>query len=353
MRSMRTLRGIATIAMLALALAACPADEEPVADPDETDEVVDDDETDDEEVAEEVCATYTVAVLDDDSHRMAMYALENELIETEAIGTLEVNYLEIPALIGATGTDQFNVVQTSLPGVVLSREAAGLDVWILAVSLAHTGGGIKAFTLADSGIDEPEDLAGQTVGISSFGSTAAHQAQIVMGELGLNADFEGGDMDWVELDPPTLLRALNEGQIDAAVMWHTPGWMALNDEDIQVVVDVDNIYEDMTGAWPVGSAMTSTGEDLDANPECASEFQSVLEESVAYAEDNVDELAEDIGEETGMDPEFIRYWWGTDAMAFGGTLESPWDEWARAYFDEAGERGIIPPADFDELVWQP
>lgn len=354
-----TRRSVASILSLVLVLAACGGDEgneEPEETPPagETDDAGADDNGAEEEpaAADLDCGTYSLVVLDDDSHRMLTAGLVDGTVTSEAIPEVEVDYVQIPALVAATGTDQYTVTQTSLPGVVFAS-AAGAEVKIIATALAHTGGGMKVFTPADSGIDSAEDLPGLTVGISSFGSTAAIQTQIALAEAhGIDAAFEGGDLDWVELDPPTLLNAVKTGQVDAAVMWHTAGWMALNDDELQVAVDVDNDYEGVTGEWPVGSAMVVTAETAESEPECVSEFQRMLEESEAYARDNASELAQTIAEESGQPVEFIEYWWTSGAYEMGATLEEPWTARADAFFEAAARNELLPPASMEEFAFQ-
>ena len=359
-----TNRVAVSIVGLALVLAACNANgdapeddpgtaEEPVTDVDEDGQDEDVDAVDEDVAADAPeCGTYSLVVLDDDSHRMLTYGIESGEVDLGGFDGIDIDYVQIPALVAATGTDQYDVVQTSLPGVVFAN-AAGADTRIIAAALAHTGGGMKVFSRADSGIDEPSDLAGQTIGISSFGSTAALQTQIALFEAhGIDAQFEGGELDWVELDPPTLLNALQTGQVDAAALWHTTGWMALNDDELQVVVDTDVDYHEVAGEWPVGSAMTVLGEKADGEPECVAQFQRILEESEAYAEANVAELAEVIAAETGQPAEFIEYWWGSGAYEMGATLQEPWSARAEAFYEAAVRNEMIPPASLDDFAFR-
>jgi len=294
--------------------------------------------------AEADCGTAKLAGLDDDSHRAAFYALENGLVESDVVPDVEVSYLQIPALIQATSSGQFDYVMTSLPGLVNAREAGGLDLRAVAYSLAHTGAGISVYAKEGSGIESPADLVGKRVSIASFGSSATQQAQIVFeGEYGLNADLEGGDLTWVELDPPTQLNALAQGDIDAAILWHQAGWIASNDEDIANIAHIDVEYKDLAnGAWPIGSAFVADGAYVDANGECVAAFQELLAESVAYAEANHEEFADEIAEQTGVSPDFINFWWQSDHYQFGGVADETWLGYAEEFYTAAFDLGLIP-----------
>lgn len=290
------------------------------------------------------CAPATLAGLDDDSHRAAFYALENGLVESDVVPSVEVSYLQIPALIQATSSGQFDYVMTSLPGVVNAREAGGVDLRAVAYSLAHTGAGLAIYVKADSGIESPEDLAGKRVSIASFGSTATQEAQIVLEDkYGLNAALEGGDFTWVELDPPTQLNALEQGDIDASILWHQAGWIASNDEGLDNIAQLDVDFSELAnGAWPIGSAFVASGEFVDANPECVAAFQTLLADSVAYAEENHEEFADEIADETGISADFINFWWQPENYQFGGVADETWLGYAREFYSLAYDHGFIP-----------
>jgi ABC-type nitrate/sulfonate/bicarbonate transport system substrate-binding protein len=226
------------------------------------------------------CDTYSVATLDDDSHRTAFYAIDKGHVKSSVIGRLRVDYLQIPALIQATGAGQYDVVQTSLPGLVQAREQGRQDLRVVGIVLAHTGGGMKTYVRSDSNIRSGRDLKGKTVGVFSFGSTATLQSQLVYAKkYGLDSKLEGGDVKWVELDPPTLLNALDKGDVDAAVLFHQVGWQAAKSGKYRVVVRNDVEFREISGAWPIGSALTIEPDQLKKKPACVREFQRMMRES--------------------------------------------------------------------------
>jgi len=85
------------------------------------------------------CEAISLATLDDASHRAAMYAIETGKVESEVVADVRVDYLQIPALVQATGSGQYDVLSTSLSGLILAREASGQDLRIVGFGGAHTG----------------------------------------------------------------------------------------------------------------------------------------------------------------------------------------------------------------------
>ncbi|MEU8804355.1 ABC transporter substrate-binding protein [Spirillospora sp. NPDC048819] len=298
------------------------------------------------------CDTFTLGALDDDSHRTAYYAIEKGHVKSDVIGDLKVDYLQIPALIQATASGQYDVVGTSLPGVVNAREKGGIDLRIVGLIQVQTGGGTKTFVRNGSDIRSGRDLKGKTVGVSGFGSSVMMMTQMVYAKkYGLDAKAEGGDIKYVELDPQTMYSALNKGDIDAAVMFHQAGWRASNDPGLRIAADIDNDFREISGAWLVGAAYVVTGDLAEEKSKCVAEFQRMIGESVAYAEENIGELAPEISKQTGVETKFIEYWWNQKSYRFGGGTDPEWIEWARKFYRLAHEDGHLPTnPDLAEIV---
>lgn len=298
------------------------------------------------------CDNFTLAALDDDSHRTAYYAIDRGHVTSDVIGKLDVEYMQIPALIQATGSGQYDVVATSLPGLVHAREKGKVDLRIVGLIQAQTGGGTKTYVRADSTIQNGRDLKGKTVGVTGFGSSVTMTAQLVYAQkYGLDSKEEGGDVNYVELDPQTLLNALEKGDVDAAVLFHQAGWRASKDSKFRVAAAVDQDFRELSDAWLVGAALVAEADVLAEKAACVTEFQRMIRESVAYAEANVASFAGDIGKQTGVDPEFIKYWWDGKSYRFGGTTDAEWVGWARAFYTLAQRNGNLPASpDLDAIV---
>jgi len=302
----------------------------------------------------EGCESISLATLDDASHRAAMYAIESGKVESDAVAKVQVDYLQIPALIQATGSGQYDVLSTSLPGLILAREASGQDLRIVGFGGAHTGGGMAIYVREGSGITSIADLEGKTLGTFSFGSSTTVQTQMVLAEkYGLDYPLEGGDIEWVELDPPTLLNAVQQGDVDAAMLFYQASWQADQDQDLVKIAQIDEDYTEIAnGARPVTSVFIADSSFTD-DSECADALQSMLASSADYAEEHIAEFAPEIAELTGADPEFVAYSWQPENYLFGGGVDDEWIDWAEEFYDLAIEHNAIPvEADATELVYK-
>lgn len=302
------------------------------------------------------CAQASIAVLDDDAQRTALYAIEQGIVTSDLIPSVKVSFLQIPALIQASGSGQFNYVQSSLNGLVLARENGGADLRIVAFVNANTGGGLAMFTRKGSDIESPADLEGKTLATPGFGSAGTVMGQIVLDEkYGIDANLEGGSITWVELDPATMLNALKAGDIDAMMVAQQGAWIASNDPDLTTLTQVDqDFYEIADEAWPIGAVVVADGEFVDANLDCVNEFQRMLRESVDYATENHSEYEQEIADVSGVPAAYIDYWWQDDHYRYGGVVDDEWKGWASEFYRLAYEHGLIPvDQDVDEITVDP
>lgn len=344
MRVTKWLLSCSLAIVLALGVAACGGDDEEPAGGGGSNTG--------QEAAAEDCGTMSLLVVDDDSHRSGLWAIENGEVTSDSV-ELEITYGQIPALIQATGSGQYDITQTSLPGVALARQG-GAELEIVYFGIAHTGGGIQTFVAKDSDIQDPSDLKGKTLGVVSLGSTATLEAASVYnGKYNIDAKPEGGDIRWTELDPPTLLNAVKKGQVDAALMWHSWGWQAENDPQLRAIDDLDDEFREINGEWPIGSAYTATSEQLEGKEDCYREFQRMINESRDYAQENISDIAPEVSEASGgVPPEFIEFWWD-GAYEFGG-LDQEWLDRAEVVYDVAVQSKVIEEKpNLDEIVLQP
>jgi NitT/TauT family transport system substrate-binding protein len=326
------------VPLLVPLLVACGSDDEPGAEADAS------------------CETVTVATLDDDSHRAAMYAIDEGLVTSDVVKDVELEYLQIPALIQATAGGQYDVISTSLPGVLLARQASGQDLRIVGYGAVQAGEGMAIYVKEGSDISSPEDLAGRTLGVPSFGASTTMQTQMVLAEgYDLAFPLEGGDISWVELDPPTLLNAVQKGDVDAALLFYQAAWEADRAGGLAKIAQVDQEYSELAGGTlPIGSVFVADGEQIDANPECMEAFQALLEESADYAESNIADFAGEIAEVSGVDAEYVTYWWDPAHYQFAGAPDAEWNESAEQFYELAVDNGVIPEApDLSTLVSTP
>lgn len=307
-------------------------------------------ETEQAVAGEQACESLSVALLDEDSHRLALYAIDEGIVESDLIGDVELNFLQIPGLIQATGTDQFDVVQTSLVGFAKAREA-GVDLRLIAPALVQKGDAAAVMVSAESGIEDASDLTGKVLGVPSLGSTAATIMRLVLIEgFGLDAPLEGGDIQFVEFAPSQLVGALSQGDIDAALLYHRAGYEARTNDEFEVLFDVGDQYNEITGTQPISSAFVMLAEQLEENRDCILEFRRMLGESVAYAEENTQEVAEAVAATSDSDADFLVDW-VNNQYDFAGTAEPEYLEMVETIWQLAFENDEIPAVpEMDEVL---
>lgn len=149
-----------------------------------------------------------------------VYAIRKGIVTSNSV---EVKLLPtaIPALLQATGTKQFDLIETSPLGLAqgISR---GLDARV-AGTAGIVRGGRFVFVKKDLPIKDPGELKGKSMGVTAIASTlVAHIRAVLAKQQHFNVSLENGDIRWVDLPMPTLPSALERGQVDSAYLIHIP-----------------------------------------------------------------------------------------------------------------------------------
>src|SRR5262249_3971954 len=149
----------------------------------------------------------------------------------------------IPTLIQATATKQFDVVMTAVIALPPAAQR-GLDLRILSAALyasdAGEGGGI--WVKKGSALASGADLKGKTLasyGLRSTGYMFIRDA--LASEFHLNVALEGGDFRQVEVAAPNLPAALATGQADAAALIHSQAFRAMQSGDFVNICETGKI----------------------------------------------------------------------------------------------------------------
>lgn len=292
------------------------------------------------------CSNFKVAVADDDVRRAALYAIEHDEVDTSKFPGLELSYLAFPALIQATGTDQFDLIESSLIGIPLAR-SKGVDLKIVALSSGRTGdeqnpGVSGLYVRGEGGVSAPGDLKGKKIGVTSFGSTSTMITRILLHErYGLDSALQGGDVSWVEMDPAQLTTALERGQIDAVSDFGYTAYRLGHDSQFRRIMMSDSEWRELTGHNSVFAAYQALDRQVESGQTCYEQYQDMLGASVDYAQEHIDELATAISAKTGLPAEYITFQW-SGAYDYVGSIEPEWLEAAQAMWDQAATEGDIP-----------
>lgn len=292
------------------------------------------------------------AYLADPSHEAVLWALKNGKVTSETVA-VRADALQIPALIQATITKSYDVVQTA--GMAIPRaRAKGLDLRIIGTALRYhkQGEGADIWVPADSEIQTAEDLEGKRLAVYSLGSSGITLVRIALANTyGMNVATEGGDIEFVEMPAPGMPAALSGGRVDAATLIHSQAFEAQETGAFRSVAStaVDN-YEEF-GVRMVSAVLAGYGDKLEAEPEKYREFLRLLRASVDYVEENPDEVFAAVAEETGVAPAFFERWFA-EFSEFPVLISEDDRKAIQILWEQAEGLGLLedaPPV--DETIW--
>lgn len=237
----------------------------------------------------------------------AVWALRNGKVTSDLI-EVDLNALTIPALIQATLTKQFDVIQSDT--IAVPRSAArGLDLTIMSTAIRYSqkGVGHNIYVRADSPYQSLPDLSGKKVGVPSLGSAGFHMLRMWASEqYGLNTDVAAGDIQFVETAPSALITGLEAGQFDAGTMLYSQAWQAGGSDRFRAIAQPARAMYELWGVQMVPSVNVAYPEKIAANPAAYKEFNRMLRESVLYMQANPDEVLGAIAAESKISADFFK-----------------------------------------------
>ncbi len=253
--------------------------------------------------------------------------VKSDLIDIEATGA------NIPTLLQATATKQFDVVMTAVIGVPAAA-ARGLDLRILSAALYQSsvgeGGGV--WVKKDGAVKQPTDLKGKTLASYGLRSTGyMYVREAMRKEFGLNMALEGGDVKQVEVVAPNLPAALATGQADAASLIHSQAFRAKASGEFVNICETGVIMNKHYGRT-VSAVNVGYPERLAARTDAFKEFNRMMKESVEYALKNRDEVFTDLAKQANIDRAFFDWWFdkttevpGTFTAAHAKAVTTGWE----------------------------
>ncbi|MGO2111475.1 MAG: ABC transporter substrate-binding protein [Pseudoclavibacter sp.] len=94
---------------------------------------------------------------------------------------------------------------------------------------------------ADGDIEEPADLEGRTVGVTSIGSVSYMDHVMKLEQLGVDVDA----VQWVEVPVQRSVAALNQGQVDAVTSSEPFGTIAVEAGDARFLYSTDDVIPEI------------------------------------------------------------------------------------------------------------
>lgn len=233
-----------------------------------------------------------------------VYAIRKGIVTSS---TVEMKLLPtaIPALLQATGTKQFDLIETSPLGLAqgISR---GLDARV-AGTAGIVRGGRFVFVKKDSPIKDASELKGRSMGVTAIASTlVAHIRAVLAKKQHFNVSLENGDIRWVDLPMPTLPSALERGQVDSAYLIHIPSLKTLNSTEFRVLIDMTKNFNSEFGVDPLTSVVATYDSKIAEMEPALREALSMLRSSAAYAKGHSMEVLEAVAKEGNISPNDLK-----------------------------------------------
>jgi NitT/TauT family transport system substrate-binding protein len=209
----------------------------------------------------------------DSGGHFADQGLDVEILEGSGSGTT--------ATLVANGSDQFGSADT---GVVAKTINTGADIPLIAGIYQRTPSVIIA--LKSSGIDEPGDLVGKTVGAA----TGEAPLQLLPAFLGAN-DVDPAGVQVVNMDPASKIPALLQERVDAIVGYSTDD---LPVAETQAPGELAVQYYAENGVTTLGNGIVVNGSFADQNPEVVEGFMKAVQAGFADCEEDPEGVVEEL-----------------------------------------------------------
>jgi NitT/TauT family transport system substrate-binding protein len=279
-----------------------------------------------------------------------VYAIRKGIVSSSTV-ELKLLPTAIPALLQATGTKQFDLIETSPLGLAqgISR---GLDARV-AGTAGIVRGGRFVFVKKDSAIKDPAELKGKSMGVTAIASTlVAHIRAVLAKKQRFNVSLENGDIRWVDLPMPTLPPALDRGQVDSAYLIHIPSLKTLNSPEVRVLIDMTKEFHSEFGVDPLTSVVGTYDSKIAEMGPALREALAMLRASAAYTNSHAAEVLEAVAKEGNMSPNDLKTV-SQDWYDVRFTLTPDDQKMVQTILDIGKEVGLIqsyPP--LEKLVWQ-
>ena len=296
----------------------------------------------------------TYAYLADPALEGVFYAIKNGIVKSDTV-EIEATPLQIPALISSTPTKKFDVIFNAVMAIPFAKRR-GLDLVVLSAALRSAEGRLGAgiWVKKDSPFKTLADLKGKTIGSYSLRATGTTWIRIALWKKhGMNVSYKGGEFSWVQLPAPTLLSALEAGQVEAATLIHAQAYAAKNSGDYRVLAWTNQDNRELFGVDTLSAVNVTYPEKLEARPEAFKEFNRMIRESAVYANENTEAVGAAIAKQTAkITPEYFAAWL-QDYSYFPGVISAEDEKAMTTVWTMAKEMGILDEVpDAKAVIWE-
>lgn len=210
-----------------------------------------------------------------------------------------VGKIASPQIIPLVGTGNIDFGTRMVP-LVISAIASGADIKVIAAggeTLADAPH-MKYFVRKDSGIKEPKDLEGKTIGINSFGACSEFVTKKWLSEQGVDVNT----IEWIVIPDEENEQAVVKGDVDLGII-HPPhsGSAAQNKELTALWSDFD-LDRGLGGMSPY----SVNGKFAKEHPQAVKDFVTAISKAGNWVNENPDEARKIIGKRIGMDVDKVE-----------------------------------------------
>lgn len=210
-----------------------------------------------------------------------------------------VGKVAAPQIIPLVGTGDIDFGARMVP-LVISAIASGADIKVVSAGgkTLKEAPHMKYFVRADSGIKEPKDLEGKTIGFNSFGACAEFVTKKWLREQGVDVE----KIKWLVVPDDKAEQTLLSGGTDLAII-HPPlsGRAQHNKELVSLWSDYD-----LDGGLGGMAPYSVNGEFARKHPQAVKDVVEAIAKAANWVNENPDEARKIIAEKLGMDLKYVE-----------------------------------------------
>lgn len=210
-----------------------------------------------------------------------------------------VGKVAAPQIIPLVGTGDIDFGSRMVP-LVISAIASGADIKVVSAGgkTLEEAPHMKYFVRADSGIKEPKDLEGKTIGFNSFGACAEFVTKKWLREQGVDIN----KIKWIVVPDDKAEQTLLSGGTDLAIIHPPLSGSAENNHDL---VRLWSDY-DLDGGLGGMAPYSVNGEFARKHPEAVKDVVKAIAKAANWVNENPDEARKIIAKRLGMDLENVE-----------------------------------------------
>ncbi len=248
----------------------------------------------------------TYAYQMDPMYEAALWALKNGKIASDKV-EVEMTALSIPALIQATTTRSYDVIQADVINVQRSAER-GLPLIVMSTANRYSqkGEGHHIWVKQDSPYQTMADLKGKKVAVPSLGSSGFNLLRFATEQkLGVNLNPMKGDYVFVEMPVPQIEAALASGNVDAATTILSQNYRVAQAGAYRPVAKPAQYMFELWGLRMIPSINVGYPDKIAARPEAMKEFARMMKASANYLKAHSQEVYDAVAKEQQIDRAFF------------------------------------------------